>query len=395
MSVLNPQVADYLEKASWIRRMFEAGSELKQKYGPDNVFDFSLGNPDLPPPPEVARVLEELGREASRPYALGYMPNAGLPGVRKALAGVVSKEQQTEVTQDHIVVTCGAAGGINAFFRAVLRPGDEVVCPAPFFVEYSFYTQNFQGVFIPVQTRPVSFELDLEAMQKAITPNTRVVLINSPNNPSGQVYSREELEGLASILEDKSSEYGQPILLISDEPYRFLTYDDIEVPPVMALYPYSLVVSSYSKSLSMAGERVGYLAVHPEMPGGDELLQGLNLTNRILGFVNAPVIGQIILQKALHVTVDTGIYAARRQAMAEIINKAGLEFSLPKGGFYFFPKAPDGDDQKFVRDLFEENILAVPGSGFGYPGFVRFSFCVSEEVIHRAEAGLVRAAGGG
>ncbi|WP_291322911.1 pyridoxal phosphate-dependent aminotransferase [Desulfonatronospira sp.] len=394
MSVLNPQVADYLEKASWIRRMFEAGSELKQKYGPENVFDFSLGNPDLPPPPEVGQALEELGRNADRPYALGYMPNAGLPGVRKALAGVVSKEQQVKLADENIVVTCGAAGGINVFFRAVLRPGDEVVCPAPFFVEYSFYTQNFQGTFVPVPSKPVSFEMDLQAMRSAITPDTRVILINSPNNPSGQVYSIEELQELVDIIQEKSSEYGHPIMLISDEPYRFLTYDDTVVPPVMALYPYSLVVSSYSKSLSMAGERVGYLAVHPEMPGGDELLQGLNLTNRILGFVNAPVIGQILLQKALHVTVDTEIYASRRRAMAEIMDKAGLEFSLPRGGFYFFPKAPGGDDQKFVRELFEENILAVPGSGFGYPGFVRFSFCVSEEVIRRAEPGLVRAVAG-
>ncbi len=392
MSILNPQVSDYLEKASWIRRMFEAGSELKQKHGPENVCDFSLGNPDLPPPQEIGKALEELSREVDKPYALGYMPNAGLPSVRRAMAEAVSREQQVGLGPEEILVTCGAAGGLNALFRAVLRPGDEVVCPAPFFVEYSFYVQNFQASLVPVPATPVNFDLDIQAMEKAITPRTRAVLINSPNNPTGQVYERSRIQELVRVLEDKSREIGHPILLISDEPYRFLTYDQVQVPSIMTLYPYSLVVSSYSKSLSMAGERVGYLAVHPEMPGKEELMDGLNLTNRILGFVNAPVIGQLLLEKSLHVTVDREIYASRRSAMAQIMEEAGLEFSLPKGGFYFFPKAPGGDDQKFVDELFKENILAVPGSGFGYPGFVRFSFCVSREVIRNAGPGLVRAA---
>jgi len=394
MSVLSPQVADYLDKASWIRRMFEAGSELKQKFGAEKVYDFSLGNPDLPPPPEISRGLEELSRTVSRPYALGYMPNAGLPGVRLALARAVSREQGVDLAAEHVLVTCGAAGGLNVFFRAVLSPGDEVVCPAPFFVEYSFYVQNYQGSLVPVPARPISFDLDLAAMERALTPRTRAVLINSPNNPTGQVYTREELAELVRIIDKRSREFGRPILLISDEPYRFLTYEDTVVPPVMSLYPYSLVASSYSKSLSMAGERVGYLAVHPEMPGGEELLEGLNLTNRILGFVNAPVIGQLLLEKALHVTVDTEVYAERRKAMARILEEAGLEFALPRGGFYFFPRAPKGDDQQFVRDLFQENILAVPGSGFGYPGFLRFSFCVSREVIDRAGPGLKKAVNG-
>ncbi len=394
MSVLNPQIMDYLEKASWIRRMFEAGSELKQKYGPENVYDFSLGNPDLPPPIEISKALEDLAKTADKSYAFGYMPNAGLPEVRRAVAEAVSKEQEVSLSQDHLILTCGAAGGLNALFRAVLSPGDEVLCPAPFFVEYSFYVQNFQGVFVPVPAKPLSFDLDLDAVEKFITPKTKVVLINSPNNPTGQVYDLETLKRLAGILEKKSQEFGRPILLVSDEPYRFLTYDETEVPPILSLYPYSLVASSYSKSLSLAGERVGYLAVHPEFPGGDELLQGLNLTNRILGFVNAPVIGQILVEKALHVTVDKRIYAARRKAMASVLSEAGLKFSLPRGGFYFFPMAPEKDDLKFVRDLFEENILAVPGSGFGYPGFVRFSFCLPEEVIYRSGSALARAVNG-
>ncbi|WP_028573813.1 pyridoxal phosphate-dependent aminotransferase [Desulfonatronovibrio hydrogenovorans] len=391
MELLSKQVQGYLEKASWIRKMFEAGSELKQKFGAENVFDFSLGNPDLPPPPEIGSALRELADRADQPFALGYMPNAGLPEARKSLAGFLAAEQQVDIAPEDIVLTCGAAGGINAFFRAVLEPGDQVVCPAPYFVEYGFYAENFQGRLVPVKTRPLTFDLDLEALEGSVTARTRAVLINSPNNPSGRVYTQEEISGLARILEAKSREAGRPIFLISDEPYRFLTYDQAEVPSVLAAYRYSMVVSSFSKSLSMAGERVGYIAVNPGIPEKSELLNGLTLTNRILGFVNAPVIGQILMQKALQVTVDRGIYEKRRQAMAGVLSEAGLEFSMPGGGFYFFPKAPGGDDQAFVQNLFKENVLAVPGTGFGYPGYVRFAFCVPDQVITSAGPALKRA----
>lgn len=393
MSLLSQQVRGYIERASWIRKMFEAGSELKQKHGLENVFDFSLGNPDLPPPPEVKSALEDLASRADQPFALGYMPNAGLPGARKKLAQVLTSEQGVNLAPEDIVVTCGAAGAINAFFRAVLEAGDEVVCPAPFFVEYGFYVENFQGRLVAVKSRPLTFELDLEAIEKAINPRTRAVLINSPNNPSGRVYSKEELQGLVQVVRNKSREAGRPIFIVSDEPYRFLTYDGLDVPSVMSMYEYTIVVSSFSKSLSMAGERVGFAAVQPEMPEKNELLNGITLTNRILGFVNAPVIGQILMERAAQATVDISIYEKRRQAMAQALTEAGLEFAMPGGGFYFFPKAPGGDDQGFVRHLFNENVLAVPGTGFGYPGYVRFAFCVAEDVILKSAPAIRRAAG--
>lgn len=394
MSLLSKQVGAYLEKSSWIRKMFEAGSELKQKHGAQNVFDFSLGNPDLLPPARIKTALLDLAGELDTPMTLGYMPNAGLPGARQALARHLSQEQQVPLEATDIIITCGAAGGINALFRAVFEPGDQVVCPAPYFVEYGFYAQNYQGELVPVKCRPLNFELDLEAIERAITPGTKAVLINSPNNPTGRVYNADELKVLVKIIKNKSREYGRPIFLVSDEPYRFLTYDEISVPSLMTMYDHTIVISSFSKSLSIAGERVGFVAVSPDMPGKEELLSGITLTNRILGFVNAPVIGQVLMQKALNETVDTGIYARRRAAMAGVLEEAGVKFSMPGGGFYFFPQAPGGDDQAFTQRLFQENVLVVPGTGFGYPGYVRMAFCVSEDIITRSGPAVKRAVRG-
>ncbi len=391
MSLLSQEIQGYLEKSSWIRKMFEAGNELKQKYGAENVFDFSLGNPDLPPPAEIKGILERLAAGIDKPLTLGYMPNAGLPGARKALAARLTQEQGVNLDASDVIITCGAAGGLNAFFRAVLEAGDEIVCPAPFFVEYGFYAENFQGRLVPVKSKPLSFELDLEAIDRAINSRTRVMLINSPNNPSGRIYREEEIRALAEILQHKSREYGRPVFLVMDEPYRFLAYDGIPVPPVMNFYDYTIVVSSFSKSLSIAGERVGYVAVSPDIPNSQELVAGLTLTNRILGFVNAPVIGQIIMENSLNVTVDTARYEKRREAMAGILKEAGIEFSMPDGGFYFFPRAPEGDDQNFTRRLFEEKVLAVPGTGFGYPGHVRMAFCVPRDVILRSGPAIKKA----
>lgn len=390
--ILSSQVDGYLAKSSWIRRMFEAGIELKKKHGPENVYDFSLGNPDLAPPAAVAEGLRALADEAGKPFVFGYMPNAGYPRVRERLAEVVSAEQETEVGADRVVVTCGAAGGINALFRAVLEPGDEVLCPAPYFVEYGFYVENFRGVLKPVPSRPLTFELDLKAIAGAITARTRCVLINSPNNPTGRIYSQEEIARLVDLLRAASAKTGRPILLVSDEPYRFLAYDGARVPAIFPLYEHSVVISSFSKNLALAGERVGYVAVNPVMPEAERLVAGVILTNRILGFVNAPAVGQKLLTCALGHEVDASVYARRRDAMAEVLRAAGLEFSLPQGAFYFFPRIPSGsDDTAFVNALMEEQVLAVPGSGFGYPGYFRLAFCVDEEVIRGAAPGFARA----
>lgn len=391
MSMVSKQVEGYVERSSWIRKMFEAGIELKAKYGQDAVCDFSLGNPDLAPPQAIADGLSEIAQDATTPFAFGYMPNPGYPFVREALGEYLTKEQGIKIESDDIVVTCGAAGALNTIMRAVLDPGDEVLCPAPFFVEYGFYTENHGGVFKTVPAKPLTFELDIEAIGNAITEKTRIVLVNSPNNPTGAVYTKEELQKLAAVLALKSEEFGRPIYLVADEPYRFLVFDECEVPSILPLYPYSIAVSSFSKNLSLAGERVGFAAVNPDMPGKGELIGGIVLANRILGYVNAPAIGQKLLAKAIGAQVNIAVYAERRKAMTRVLDDAGYNFTMPKGAFYFFPEAPGGDDVEFVAALQEEKILAVPGSGFGYPGYFRLTFCVGEEVINRSAEGFKRA----
>lgn len=391
MGVLSAQVQGYLERSSWIRRMFEAGIELKKKHGEAAVCDFSLGNPDLPPPMAVCQGLRDLAEEAGQPFAFGYMPNFGYPHVRQALAREVSKEQGLEVPPDCLVITCGAAGAINAFYRAVLEPGDEIICPAPYFVEYGFYVENHGGVLKPVPSNPADFSLDLAALDAAITPRTRAVLINSPNNPTGRVYTREELAGLAAILKKHSVGRTRPLFLLADEPYRFLAFDGAEVPSLLPLYEYTVVVSSFSKNLSLAGARVGYALVNPAMPGREELVSGIILANRILGFVNAPALAQKLLLKALGSQVDVEIYRKRRDCMAGVLRDAGYEFAMPRGAFYFFPQAPGGDDVVFCQALADELILAVPGRGFGSPGYFRLAFCIGEEVIERSREGFKKA----
>lgn len=391
MSLLSPKIEGYIARSSWIRKMFETGAGLKKKFGAENVFDFSLGNPDLPPPPGVKTALQDIIAKADTPLAFGYVPNAGLPSVREALAEQLTIEQKTPLADSHLVITCGAAGALNTFFHAVLEPGDEVVCPAPYFVEYGFYVANHGGTLIVAESKDLTFELDLGAIEAAITPQTRAVLVNSPNNPSGQIYTAEQLSTLGDLLRAKSAEYGRPIFLLSDEPYRFLTYDGVNVPPILPLYEYSVVMGSFSKSLSLAGERVGYIAVNPAIEGVEKLLAGLILCNRILGFVNAPVIGQIIVEKAIKDGVDVSVYDERRQAMAKILDEANIEYTMPKGAFYFFPKAPGGDDMAFVNQLLTENILAVPGRGFGCPGYFRLTFCMDKAIIERSRDAFMRA----
>lgn len=391
MNILAESIAGYVDNASWIRRMFEAGAQLKAQYGEDNVQDFSLGNPDLPAPPQVGEALEELAQNSGKPFAFGYMPNGGFPHLRKQLAAHLSGEQGLRLGAEDVILSCGAAGALNAFFRAVLNPGDEVLTIAPYFVEYVFYCANHGGKLVPVPATPGTFELDLAALEKAITAKTRVVLINSPNNPTGVIYSASQLKALAHLLENKSQEYGKPIWLVADEPYRFLAYDGASVPSVLPLYSYAVAVSSLSKNMSLPGERMGYLAVSPKMREKTQLMGALALTNRILGFVNPPVIGQKIMEKALGSSVDINVYAKRRQAMAQVLQEAGYEFQMPAGAFYFFPKAPGGDDVAFVQRLLEERVLAVPGSGFGWPGHFRLAFCVDEDVIRKAGPGLAKA----
>ena len=392
MNVVNPQIRKEMQDASWIRRMFDAGLELKQRVGADKVFDFSLGNPDVPPPRAAVAALRALADRAIEPLGLGYCPNAGLPSVRAALARRVSAEQEAELEARHLVLTCGAAGGLVTFFRAVLEPGDEVISPAPYFVEYGAYVGHFGGVLRTVPSRKPDFALDLGALEAAIGPRTRALIVNSPNNPAGCVYDGATLAALGAVLARRNAGRERPIFLVSDEPYRALVYDGATVPPILPLSPFAVVVGSFSKSLSLAGERVGYVAVSPAMPDGPLLVDAMTMTTRTLGFVNAPILGQRLVEALMAESVDVGIYDRRRQAMAAALRRAGIAFSMPRGAFYFFPEAPGGDDQRFVNLLLEENVLAVPGRGFGFPGHFRLTFCVDEKVIERSAPSLERAA---
>ncbi len=392
MHVVTPQIRQQMQDASWIRRMFDAGLELKQRVGAGNVFDFSLGNPDVPPPAGTGDALRALAERVVKPMGLGYCPNAGLPSVRATLARKIADEQQAPVEARHVLLTCGAAGGLVTFFRAVLEPGDEVLCAAPYFVEYGAYAGHFGGVLRTVPSKAPEFALDLPALEAAIGPRTRVLIVNSPNNPAGCIYDAATLRGLGEALTRRNARRERPIFLVSDEPYRALAYDGATVPPVLPISPFAVVVGSFSKSLSLAGERVGYLAANPAMPDVQVLMDALTMTNRTLGFVNAPVIGQQLVEQLIDASVDVAIYDRRRHAMAAALQGAGIEFALPRGAFYFFPKAPGGDDRRFVDLLLEENVLAVPGRGFGFPGHFRLTFCVDEDVIARSAPAFERAA---
>ncbi len=391
MSLLSDRTRKNIEGGSWIRQMFEAGIVLKREHGEDAVYDFSLGNPDLPPPPSVAKGLRDLADIVDKPFSMGYMPNGGYPWARDALAAYLSDEQGVSLTANEVVLSCGAAGALNALLKSVLDPEDEVLAMAPYFVEYGAYVANHGGVFKTVPTMPDTFSLDIKAIEAAITPKTRVVIVNSPNNPTGQIYSREELFALCAMLEEKSEKSARPIFLVADEPYRFLAFDEVEVPSILPMYKYAIVASSFSKNLSLPGERIGYLALSPRMPKRDELVGGLLLANRILGYVNPPVVGQHLMRAALGTQVDPNIYKSRRDAMAEVLTAAGYSFAMPRGAFYFFPKAPGGDDIAFVAKLMKHLVLAVPGTGFGGPGHFRLTFCVDEKTIRNSAAAFKRA----
>jgi len=386
---ISKKMNNFAQSSSWIRKMFEEGAKLKAQYGADNVFDFSLGNPDLSPPPEFHKTLVKLA-EADSPGSHAYMPNGGYPYVREAVAARISKEQNVTLSADEMLMTCGAAGGLNVTLKALLDPGEEVIILAPFFVEYKFYVDNHGGVSRVVATDD-SFEIDLGAIEEALNEKTKAIIINSPNNPTGQIYSKESLAGLGRVLAAASQKYGTTIFLIADEPYRKIVFDDNEVPSIMAAYRNSIVVSSYSKDLSLPGERIGYIALHPDIDEKGPLVGALTLANRILGFVNAPALMQRVVAELQGASVDNSIYTRRREMFCNILADAGYEFMPPKGAFYIFPKSPIGDDAEFVGRLQEEKILAVPGKGFGTPGYFRLAFCVEDKVIERSAEAFRRA----
>ncbi len=383
------KMAAAIQSSSWIRRMFEEGAELKARLGAENVYDFTLGNPDLEPPTAVKEALLEAVQDP-RTGLHGYMPNAGIPATRQALATYLSGVHHLPFAPDNIIMTCGAAGALNVILKALLDPWEEVIILAPFFPEYLFYIENHGGVARVVETDD-QFQPNLNLLELAINDHTRAVIINSPNNPTGQVYDEAVLRSLGEMLTARSAHFGRPIYLINDEPYRRLIFDGLSVPSIFRAYPETLVATSFSKDLSLPGERIGYIAVSPQAQAGRELVGAMILANRILGYVNAPALMQRVVAKLTETTVDIAPYAQRRELFCRILGEVGYDFVKPKGTFYLFPKSPLEDDVAFVQDLKKENILAVPGRGFGRPGYFRLAFCVPESTIAGAAPGFARA----
>ena len=392
MQPVTNEIARAMAGSSFIRKMFEKGLELKRQFGADAVCDFSLGNPDVPPPPKTRDELIRLADTAVQPLGLGYCPNAGIPSVRETMAGFLSRQQEMPVAAKDVVMTVGAAGAMVSFFRAVVEPGDEILTPAPYFVEYGAYCGHFGGVLKAIPSLPPTFRPDVAAIAEAITPRTRAIILNSPNNPTGAVYPAEDVAAIAALVDKVNETRERPVFILSDEPYRAFVYDGARVPAMLPFSKWTCVAGSFSKTLSLAGERIGYFTANPAMPGQQTLIAAMTLTNRTLGFVNAPVIGQRLVAALLDQTVNLDVYDRRRRLMARVLREAGVSFEMPKGAFYIFARSPVPDDLAFVDALLQEKILVVTGKGFGFGGYVRLSYSVDEKIILRAADGFKRAA---
>ena len=378
MAVSN-KVKGFMEQGSWIRKMFEEGISLKQQFGEENVFDLSLGNPIMEPPQEF---FDELRRVAENPIAglHRYMPNAGVVETRDAVATQLREETGQDFTANEIIMCCGAGGALNVILKTLLDPGDGVVIFAPYFVEYFFYADNHGGACKVVPPND-DFLPDVDAFENAIVEDTKIVLLNSPNNPSGVLYSAELLAQLGEIIQRKEKEFGSEIFLVSDEPYRKILFDGLEYPHIFDHHVRSIVATSHSKDLALPGERIGFVAVHPDYDDKTELMDGLVFCNRTLGFVNAPALIQHIVKNLQSVTIDVQQYQDKRDFMYQNLTEIGYEMPMPQGAFYMFPKSPIEDDVEFTAELQKSNVLVVPGRGFGSPGHFRLSYCVTDETL--------------
>ena len=380
------QMIKMVEGMEMVKKMFEEGARLKAEHGNDKVFDFSIGNPDVPPPAEFKAVLKELVNDDALGH--GYTPNTGFPHVRQAVADYISSVHDVSLTPDLIIMTVGAAGALNDALNAVMNPGEEILVPSPYFIGYDHYAFIARAV---LKTAPSNdnFHLDPAAIASAITEKTRVMLINSPHNPTGVVYSAAELAELGRVLNDASQKFGKPIYLVADEPYRKIVYD-VEVPSVFQAYDHSIIVTSYSKELSLAGERIGFMAINPQAEDASMVASAAAVINTML-CVNAPSLAQHAIARLQGVTVDVSIYRRRRDMLCQGLSEIGYEFNIPEGAFYLFPKSPLPDDVQFTQILKEELILTVPGVGFGGPGYFRLSYAVPESVITSSMPGFKRA----
>ena len=387
---ISAKIRTAMEAGSWIRQMFELGIELKKRYGDDQVFDLSLGNPVLDPPIAFTQELKRLVQESTTGMHR-YMPNAGYPHTRAAIAEYLSAQTGLPFEGTHVVMTCGAGGALNVALKALLDPGDEVIIFTPYFPEYPAYIDNHMGIPIITSTDQ-TFQPDLESLHANITGRTKGILVNSPNNPSGAVYGQELMEGVGRILRDKEREFGSCIYLISDEPYARLTYDSIVNPSIFQFHEASIVATSFSKDLSLPGERIGYLATNPNHSDSSEVVDAWTFCNRTLGYVNAPALMQRAVVAILNESVDIKWYQKRRDLVYKSLTSMGYSLIKPNGAFYAFPASPIEDDVEFVKELLKWNVLVTPGTGFGRPGYFRVSYCVEESVLEGAMEGFSGAA---
>lgn len=382
--MISEKMEAYVNNSSAIRAMFEEGKRLSSIYGAENVYDFSLGNPNLPAPKEVKEAIERILEEEDPVFLHGYMSNSGYEDVRAAVADSLNRRFGTAFQEENIIMTVGAAGGMNVIMKTLLNPGDEVLTFAPYFGEYRAYVTNYDGILVVVPANTVDFQPDLKAFADRITPKTKAVIVNTPNNPTGVIYSEETIRGLADILRRKQQEYGTSIYLISDEPYRELAYDGNEVPYLTKYYDNTIVGYSFSKSLSLPGERIGYLVLPDALDDGDAVRSAANVATRILGYVNAPSLFQRVIMHCLDAQVDVEYYNRNREALYQGLKKVGLDCIKPQGAFYLFVKSPMEDEKEFCAAAKKHNILLVPGSSFDCPGYVRLAYCVSHEMIQRS-----------
>jgi len=388
---ISDNVRTRMASGSWVRRMFEEAAILKKKHGEQNVFDLSLGNPIIEPPAEFKHVLRKL---SENPMAgmHRYMENAGYEETRRSVAKQVSQENNMDVSFQDIIMTIGAAGAINVILKTLLNPGDEVIVFAPFFMEYDNYIDNHGGKTVVIPTDE-KFLPDLDQLKQGINARTKAVIINSPNNPTGVVYSEEFVRRLTQVLAHKEKELKTEIYLISDEAYSSLTYDGLPYVPILQTYHRSMIATSHSKDLALPGERIGYIAVHPAMEQREEIIAGLIFCNRILGFVNAPALMQNIVRHLQHVTVSIPEYQEKRDFLYNNLVSLGYRVVKPQGAFYMFPKTPIENDVEFVHELQKLNVMTVPGRGFGSPGYFRISYCVNHSTLEGALEGFKKAAG--
>ena len=380
--MISKKMENMVVNSSAIRAMFEEGNRLAKIYGSENVFDFSLGNPNVPAPDAVKYAIKELLEEEDPVVLHGYTnSNAGYEDVRKAVADSLNERFGTHFGSKNITMTVGAAGGLNVILKSLINPGDEVIAFAPYFGEYRSYTDNYDGVLIEVSPNTIDFQPKLDEFEKKITQKTKAVIVNTPNNPTGVVYSEETIQKMAAILEKKQKEYGTDIYLISDEPYRELAYDGVEVPYLTKYYANTIVGYSYSKSLSLPGERIGYLVIPDEASDSEKLIGAVNVATRILGFVNAPTLQQKVVKACLNEKTDISYYDRNRETLYNGLKELGFDCIKPEGAFYLFVKSPIADEKEFCNEAKKYNILIVPGSSFACPGYVRMAYCVSYETI--------------